>query len=349
MEEIFRVIDANFNRTREGLRVIEEAIRFICRNEKFLKEIRNLRHKFSKKFFEFFPSEKLMTSRDIEKDLGKEFKNFKKIDLKKMIERNFLRIEEATRVLEEYSKILKPTASDFFHDIRFKIYRIEKDVLNKLGRKEIKIPSLYVILNLNNKEKDEFLIFAERVIEGKPDIIQLRYKGENVKFFLEIAKELKKIIPDEIIYIINDRIDIAILCESDGVHIGKEDFDIDDARKILQNKIIGFSISGKEGIKYIKGKDIDYIAIGSIFKSPTKPEKEVVGLGILKKIKRSISIPLIGIGGINIDNAKKVIENGADGIAVISAVENSKNVYETLKKLREEIYKGWKKRVKGII
>ena len=342
MRKIYRIIDANFNRTREGLRVIEDALRFVYTDEENFKEIRKIRHLFSKKTFKFFKKDFLKVARDIEKDKGKDFNEIEKINLNKLVEINFLRVEESLRVLEEYSKILNSEASSFFHDLRFKIYDIEKKIICKLARKKIKVPCVYIILNL--KEGENFLNFAENVIKGRPDIIQLRYKGDNIKFFLKIAKELKKMTPDEIIYLINDRIDVAILCESDGIHIGKNDFDIEEARKLLPEKIIGISTESLDDVRNLKEKDIDYIAIGSVFKSPTKPEKKVVGIEILKEIKKYISIPLIGIGGINIENVEKVIESGADGIAVISVVEKSENPMEVIKKLKEEIKKGWKKK-----
>ncbi|MFN4226986.1 MAG: thiamine phosphate synthase [Candidatus Ratteibacteria bacterium] len=346
--KILRIVDVNFNRAREGLRVIEESVRFICEDKQLLEKIKEIRHKFSKGILNYFPSEKLKSQRDVEKDIGRQFDKKQKLNLRQLIENNFFRVEEAIRVIEEYSKIINPDYFSFFHNLRFEIYECEKKVISKISRKKINLPCFYVILNLKEDEKN-FLNFAERVIKGKPDIVQLRYKGENSKFFLKIANFLKKNIPDEIIYIINDRVDICFLCDGDGVHIGKNDLDIEDVRKIIPEKIVGVSISNVEEIERLKGKDIDYFAIGSIFKSPTKLEKEPIGLDILKKVKEKISIPLIGIGGINIENAKKVIEKGADGIAVISALENSQNVEEVIKKLKEEINKGWKKREKGII
>ncbi|MCM8766770.1 MAG: thiamine phosphate synthase [Candidatus Omnitrophica bacterium] len=341
-----RIIDVNFNRAREGLRVIEESVRFICEDRQLLKEIKEIRHRFSKTILKYFPSEKLKSQRFIQSDIGKELDIKEKLNLKKIIENNFFRVEEALRVLEEYSKIINPDYVFFFHNLRFEIYEFEKKVITKISRKKIGLPCLYVILNLKEDEK-QFLKFTENVIKGRPDLIQLRYKGENSKFFLKIANFLKKNIPDEIIYLINDRVDICFLCEADGVHIGKNDLDIEDVRKILPEKIVGVSTENIKDIERIKNKDIDYVAIGSIFKSPTKIEKVPIGLDILKKVKEKISIPLIGIGGINIENARQVIENGADGIAVISAIENSKKVEEVIKKLKEEINKGWKKR--GII
>ncbi|MCM8772706.1 MAG: thiamine phosphate synthase [Candidatus Omnitrophica bacterium] len=348
MQKILKIIDTNFNRAREGLRVIEESIRFIYKNEKNLKEIREIRHIFSKKTLKFFPFEKLKSSRAVEEDIGKKLDKREKLNLVKLVETNFLRVEESLRCLEEYSKLINSNISSFFHDIRFKVYEIEKKIITLISRKRIKVPSVYVILNLKEENKN-FFKFAENIIKGEPDIIQLRYKGENTKFFLKTAKNLKKIIPDEIIYIINDRIDISILCESDGIHVGKDDIDIDDARRLIPEKIIGVSSNNLNDIRKIKNKDIDYIAVGSIFKSPTKPEKKVVGIEILEKIKKIVSIPVIGIGGINIENAKMVIEKGADGIAVISTVENSENPKETITKLKEEVYKGWKIRKRKTI
>ncbi len=345
--EILRIIDANFNRIREGLRVIEDSIRFIYGDEKILKELRDIKHQISIKTLQFFPSEKLKSSRFVEEDIGKKFDKKKKINLTKLIETNFLRVEESLRVLEEYSKILNLKAFSFFHNIRFKIYKLEKDIITHLSRKKIKVPLVYVILNLKEDERG-FLNFAEDVIKGEPDIIQLRYKGENSRFFLKIGKKLKKTIPDKIIYIINDRVDIGILCECDGVHIGENDIGVEDVRKLIPSKILGVSANSVSKIKKLKDKDIDYIALGAIFKSYTKPDRKVIGTGILKKIKSIISIPVIGIGGINIENAREVIEEGADGIAVISAVESSKKPYEIIKRLREEVYKGWRKRGKTI-
>lgn len=343
MNKVIRILDVNFNRIREGLRVIEETLRFIYRDEKNLKKIRDLRHLISKKIFEYIPPEILKSSRDIEQDIGKKFKTEEKGNFKGIIEKNFLRIEEAARCLEEYGKIVNKQFSNFFHSVRFKIYQIEKDILTYISRKKIKVPILYVILNLKEDEGN-FLKFAKKVIEAKPEIIQLRYKGENIRHFSKIAKELKKIIPDEIIYLINDRIDISIICESDGVHIGQKDIEIEDVRKLIPEKIVGISTGNISEIKKVKNQDVDYVAIGSVFPSPTKPEKKVIGTEILKTAKKYISIPLIGIGGINIENVKKAIENGADGVAVISAVENSEDPVKTIKKLKEEIYKGWKKR-----
>ncbi|MCM8818497.1 MAG: thiamine phosphate synthase [Candidatus Omnitrophica bacterium] len=343
MQKILRIIDANFNRAREGLRVIEDSFRFIYQDKNILNEIRRIRHNFSRKMLLFFPSNKLKSARFANEDKGKMLNRKDKLKVNELIETNFFRIEEALRVLEEYSKVLNPKIFEFFHNTRFNIYDVEKKVMSFLNRKKIKVPSVYVILNLKEEYKN-FFKFAEKVIRGKPDIIQLRYKGDNTKFFIKCAKELKKIISDEIIYIINDRIDIGTICESDGIHIGQNDINIEDARKLLPDKIIGVSASNLREVKKLKNKDIDYIAIGAIFKSSTKVGKKVTGTDILRKVRKLISIPIIGIGGINIENCNKVIEEGADGIAVISAVENSDNPEEVVKRLREEVYKAWKKR-----
>jgi len=341
MNKILRIIDANFNRVREGIRVIEDGIRFYFENEEIYRKIKDFRHDFSKIVVECFGFEEMRKTREAEKDIGKKFDKIKRETIKSTIEKNFQRVEEGIRTIEEYSKILKPSFSISFHNLRFKFYEIEKKVTQIISKKKLCPPLFYVILNLEDGKEN--FSFYEKVINGKPDIIQLRYKGKNDKFFLSIARKLRKMINDDIIFLINDRVDICILSEADGVHLGKEDLSPEDARKLIPDKIIGVSTSGK-GLKRIK--EVDYIAVGSIFPSPTKPEKKPIGSDILTVIKKEITIPLIAIGGINLCNVEEVIEKGADGVAVISAVENSPDPEKSVKKFKEKVKKAWKKTIK---
>lgn len=340
--KIIQIIDANFNRVREGLRVVEDGIRFYISNRDIFKQVKDFRHKFTRSILENFPSVFLHKGRDILKDTGKNYDIIKKENIKKTIEKNCLRVEEGIRVIEEYSKCLKPSISKKLHNLRFEFYRIEKEITTLLSRKNIPVPLIYVIINAN--EKKDVIRFTEEIIKGKPDIIQLRYKGENTNYFLKIAKKLKNFIPDEIIYIINDRIDICLLVDADGVHLGEKDIGVEDARKLLEDKIIGVSSNSfNEAAKY-KNKDIDYIAIGAIFQSPTKPERKIAGLKVIKEIKKNFSIPVVAIGGINKENVSSVIKEGADGVALISAVEKAGNKHKYIKQIKDEVETQWKKK-----
>ena len=342
-----QIIDANFNRIREGLRVVEDGIRFYLENEELFKKVKNFRHKFINEVLKNFRLEILRTERDIYRDKGKNYDISGKENIKKLIEKNCLRIEEGLRVIEEYSKCLKSSLSKSFHNLRFEFYEIEKQIITLISRKEIPIPSVYVILNL--RDNQDIMGFAESIVEGKPDIIQLRYKGENTKYFLNIAKKLKKIIPDEIIFIINDRVDICLLSEADGVHLGEKDISVEDARKLLPDKIIGVSTNSLKEVERYLNKDIDYLAVGAIYPSPTKKDRKTTGPEIIKEIKKKFTIPIVAIGGINKENVCKVIKNGADCVAFISAIEKAENAEEYLKQIKRKVKEEWmkKKRKKG--
>lgn len=130
MEEVFRIIDANLNRVNEGLRVVEEVARFVIKDEPLTKEIKNQRHKLS----ELFKNYELIKFRDTSKDLGKygDFDIISHNDIQQLVQRNFKRAEEGCRVIEEFSKLFSKEISPLVKEIRFKIYELEKTLINKL-------------------------------------------------------------------------------------------------------------------------------------------------------------------------------------------------------------------------
>ena len=336
-----QIIDVNFNRIREGIRVVEDGVRFYIENEKLFKKVKNFRHKFISEVLKNFELKTLRRERDIFKDTGRKYDILKKESIDRLIEKNCLRIEEGLRVIEEYSKCFRNSQSKIFHNLRFQFYEIEKQIITYLSKKKIPVPSVYVIINL--KDNQNIMEFAESIIEGKPDIIQLRYKGVDTKFFAKIAKKLKKVIPDEIIYIINDRIDICLISEADGVHLGEKDISVEDARKILPDKIIGVSINSPEEAEKYLNKDIDYLAVGAIYPSPTKKDRKTTGPEIIKEIKKKYTIPIVAIGGINKENVCEVIKNDADCVAFVSAIEKAENKQKYLKEMKRKVKKEWMK------
>jgi len=337
MDKVLRILDANFNRAREGFRTVEDGIRFVLEDKFLTEKLKKIRHSFSTIFIKNFPSILLKKSRYVEKDIGKGFDKTGKFSYKEIIEKNLSRTSEALRSLEEFTKTINPKISKIFHDIRFNFYQIEKEIVIKLNKKKIPVPSFYAIINL--EEKSDIFSFSEKVIKGKPDILQLRYKGENSEYFLKTALKIKEMLPKDIIFIINDRIDICILCDADGIHLGRKDIPVEMAKKIIPEKIIGTSCSNYSDIKKFSKIGVDYIAVGSIYPSPTKPEKKVIGVSFLTAIKKHINIPIIAIGGINTKNVKEVMEKGVDGIAVISTIKNSKNPIKTVSQFKKLVKK----------
>ncbi len=151
--------------------------------------------------------------------------------------------------------------------------------------------------------------------------IQYRGKGKTKKEMFDKASRLREITKDfNACFIINDYADIALAVDADGVHLGQEDLPLKEARKILGNKIIGISTHNlQEAIDAEKG-GADYIGFGSIFPTATKDDAVVQGLDALRKVKGSVNIPVIAIGGINTDNVRSVFDAGCYGVAVSSGL-----------------------------
>ena len=162
-----------------------------------------------------------------------------------------------------------------------------------------------------------------QAVQGGAAYVQLREKDLPTRTFVEEARAIKKILePYRVPLIINDRVDVALACGADGVHIGQEDMPYSTARKLMgENAIIGLSVENWEDVETAQKLDVDYIGVSPVFATPTKTDtKEPWGLEGLKKIKSFSRHPIVAIGGVNESNARAVVEAGADCLAVVSAI-----------------------------
>lgn len=162
-----------------------------------------------------------------------------------------------------------------------------------------------------------------QAVQGGAAYVQLREKDLTTRAFVEEAIAVKKLlVPFHVPLIINDRIDVALACGADGVHIGQEDMPYLTARKLMGEKaIIGLSVETWEDVEAANKLDVDYIGVSPVFATPTKTDtKEPWGLEGLKKIKGYSRHPLVAIGGINESNATAVVKAGANCLAVVSAI-----------------------------
>lgn len=179
---------------------------------------------------------------------------------------------------------------------------------------------------------------AKQAIQGGADAIEFRHKGPYTQESFELAKEIRRLCQKaNIPYIINDRADIALALQADGVHLGQTDLPIPAAKKILgPNKLIGKTASTVQEAIEAEKSGADYIGLGHIFSTQSKAKTyPPIGLETLKKAKESVKIPLIAIGGINLENAPSVLQAGADGISVIAAIAQAPNPVDNAKKLKK--------------
>ncbi|MGB5216938.1 MAG: thiamine phosphate synthase [Smithella sp.] len=162
-----------------------------------------------------------------------------------------------------------------------------------------------------------------QAVKGGVSCVQLREKEVSTRFFVEEAIKIKNILqPYDVPLIINDRVDVALACGADGVHIGQDDMPYEIARKLMGPKaIIGLSVETWEDVLASQKLDVNYIGVSPVFATPTKTDtKGAWGLEGLRRIKSFSRHPLVAIGGINPSNVREVLDAGADGVAVVSAI-----------------------------
>ncbi len=199
--------------------------------------------------------------------------------------------------------------------------------------------SLYLVTDSTNFSTDEFLKVVEAACRGGATCVQLREKDKSGKSFYELACRVKEITDKfKIPLIIDDRVDIALACGADGVHIGSEDLPVREARKILgANKIIGATAKTVETALKAEQDGADYIGTGAVFPTTTKVKTVLTPVSTLAEICKKVSIPVCAIGGLNFDNCDVLKNSGASGVAVVSAIMKSNDPYLATRKLKEKV------------
>ena len=196
--------------------------------------------------------------------------------------------------------------------------------------------SLYVITNRDLQRNRSTIEVVEEVIRGGATIIQLREKNLSTRVFFENALTIRKITKRAgIPLIINDRMDIALAVNADGIHLGEEDLPLKYARKIAPHLIIGYSADSVLDAQLAEKDGADYLGVGSVFPTATKVDAgPAIGIQRLEEIKKAVSIPVVAIGGINLANLPEVIQAGVDGVAVVSAIVADASPFRAAKRFR---------------
>jgi thiamine-phosphate pyrophosphorylase len=325
-----RIIDANLNRATEALRVIEEIARFYLENEKYSSELKYARHELAVFIDKNYSA--LLKSRDTESDIGTEIpNNTKKQDILDIFKANFKRLQQSLRVLAEYGS-QESLDITLFEKTRYLSYTLEKNMFEELSKKlkfkKLTDKKLYLVTDRSQfSSVDTFLDSIAASLKGGVQIVQLREKTANAKEFIELAKKVKELCGlYDALFIINDRVDIAHIVGADGVHLGQDDIDIDSARHLLgKDAIVGLSTHAPDQALKAVEAGADYIGVGPVFETPTKPGRKSVGLEYVEWASKNVEIPWFAIGGINQDNAHEVISAGASRIAVVRAIINAES------------------------
>jgi thiamine-phosphate pyrophosphorylase len=322
-----RIIDANLDRTAEGLRVLEDIARLTLSHGALSADLKALRHRLVQTSAAF--QHELLWSRDPTGDVGRDTGaagEERGKDVPSVLVANARRVQEALRVLEEMAKIpgIAPNLStETFKQARFRIYGMERDMLALLLRqtKVGRLSGLYVIIDGQWLKGRSHAEIARQAIRGGARVIQLREKTMPRRALLILARDLRHICSDlNALFVVNDHLDVALDSNADGLHVGQDDLPVEVARRLLRpDQILGCSTSTVAQALAAQTAGADHVAVGSVFDTSTKGI-DVVGIERMAEIRRVVTIPIIGIGGITMKNAGTVMAAGANAVAVISAV-----------------------------
>jgi len=339
-----RLLDANANRAREALRVIEDYARFVLDDDRLCAELKQLRHDFAAATRSFAAD--AILHRDTPGDVGTGIKTaseLKRDDVSDVVTAAGKRLGEALRAIEEYLKTESPDDAAKVEALRYRFYDLESRLAVTLRPLACAFANvrLYVLIT-ESACKRPWLETAQLAIEGGADCLQLREKslesGELLRRAIQFVQLCRT---HHVLSIINDRPDIAILSGADGVHIGQDDLPAQDVRRIVgRSKIVGISTHRIDQAKQAILDGADYIGVGPVFRSSTKPREILPGIEYAKQIAAELGdkIPSVAIAGITEQNVDEVMATGIRAIAVTAAVTSADDPGDAARRLKTQLH-----------
>jgi thiamine-phosphate pyrophosphorylase len=318
-----RVLDAAANRAREALRVLEDHARFV-QNDAFLSgRLKQMRHDLAALLEPLAGS--LLAARDTAGDVGTTIRTERegqRESLSAVVTANARRLQEALRSLEEYGKLFGGDIGQQVERLRYDSYTLERAMLlGQTGRERLADCRLYVLAT-EAICRASLAGTVREACAGGAQVIQLREKTAGDRRLLEMAREVRRIAREHnVLFIVNDRPDIALLSEADGVHLGQDDMPVRDARRILgPDAIIGVSAHDLDQLRRAVLDGATYVGIGPTFPSQTKAFAALAGLDFIRQASAETSLPAFALGGITLDNIAQVLAAGATRVAVSQVV-----------------------------
>ncbi len=299
-----RIIDANLNRVSEGLRVIEEYLRFVRSDASLSHKMADLRHTLNATETAY---EDHLMCRNVEEDARAYAPPAKRGDMVTLLRANFKRAMEGLRVLEEY------TGNAVYNRLRYDLYMLEKEVV-LLAAKPLILPGVYVI----SDDVDTLLAG----VEAGAVVIQLRDKHATKSQIYDKALRLKAAHKDtRVPLMINDHLDIAMAIRADGLHTGQDDVPIAMQRQLLgPHRLIGRTTHDFAQGQRAVTDGADYISVGPIWETPSKPGRAGIGYAYLQEVA-TLGIPYVAIGGISMATIAEIAPYAPPMIGLIRAHE----------------------------
>jgi thiamine-phosphate pyrophosphorylase len=336
--DVCRILDAEANRAREALRVAEDYCRFSLDDSFLSRELKHLRHDLAETLADVL--DRAMVARDTLGDVGTAIttpREQTRHSLTAVVEANFKRLEEALRSLEEVSKLRSPALGQRLEHIRYRAYTLERAILlGRAARQRLADARLYVLIGSSLDSADPEWTIQEAAAGGA-QIFQLREKSLNDRQLLEQAKRVRRATEKAgVLFIVNDRPDIARLARADGVHLGQDDLPIKEARRILGAEgLIGVSTHTVEQLRQAVLSGASYVGVGPTFPSATKKFTEYPGLEFVRAAAAETSLPMFVIGGVDLHTIGDAIVAGGTRVAVGDAITQAKDPRSTAAQMRQ--------------
>jgi thiamine-phosphate pyrophosphorylase len=319
-----RVLDAAANRAREGLRAVEDYCRFVLDDAFLTGRLKELRHGLTEALADLAPG-LLLEARETERDVGTALSTAAerhRASLLEVVRANLKRLEEALRTLEEYGKVVSPRLGQTVEGLRYGAYTLERAILlGSTARQRLQGALLHVLLSGEGCTAALDWTIAEAAAGGA-HVIQLREKGLSDRELLERARQVRRWTRQAgVLFILNDRPDLARLCEADGVHLGQDDLPVKEARRVLgPDALVGVSTHTIEQVRQAVLDGASYIGVGPTFPSGTKDFAALAGPEFIRAAAAETTLPAFAIGGINGKTVGAAVAAGARRVAVSQAI-----------------------------
>lgn len=349
---LFRILDANLDRAREGMRVVEEWCRFGLNDEATTAQLKHLRQEVAR-----WHTPDIRLARDTPGDLGTALTHSQesaRSSLVEVLEANFARTQEALRSLEEYSKLHSTEMAAACKQMRYEIYTLDSQIVGPLLKLDIKTATAsasqqrqqqlanartyLVTAPVPGLSAAEWLGVIESALKGGIAIVQYREKTATDEDRLKVARQLRSLCHQYgALFIVNDRIDIAAAADADGVHLGQHDLPMEIARSLLgPHKIVGRSTTNPTELQRSLDEQADYIGVGPVHETPTKPGKAAAGNEYVRYAAQHATMPWFTIGGLNADNLGPTLAAGATRVAVVRALMQADSPTEVARSLVQQ-------------
>jgi thiamine-phosphate pyrophosphorylase len=318
---IARILDANLNRAREGLRTIEEWCRFGLNSAELAEQCKAMRQEIAR-----WHRPEFRQARDTTTDVGTQLTHPQEAlreSLQQLLQANLGRVQEALRVLEEYGKLHDPAMGANFKQLRYQSYILEQKLFSQERLARLRSATLYLVTSPH----DQLLSIVEAALAGGLSLVQYRDKetpdGQRWPLVQQLCDLCHRY---GALFLVNDRLDLALAVKADGLHLGQQDLPIAVARSLLgPQAIIGRSTTNPDEMAKALAEGADYLGVGPVYATPTKVGKAATGLDYVAYARQHSPVPWFAIGGIEASNLPAVMQAGATQVAVVRAIMAADN------------------------